>query len=367
MTDGQLLLTVFAVFYFVECLHWLPLQCVVLKTWATRRGWAAGKPSQHVAARGTGLAIAWPLPPLGSFFVAQPWPVIPDADGLWIGEGQVSQGHRLKWEDLHLRREEKTITVAPGLQVQCTSPRAATLLEAFLRQTATLKPKKRSDAIESWWNDSLSLPKARAMKRKFVLASWILRMPCILVFIIAFFWLPLLYWRFGSDSWRLLLGVASLWLMNLLVALTWRSLAARLFPEPKGSRWMEVLHLTLIPSHTIRAIDLIGIETMVGLHPLAAASAVLKAEALQSFASQLWLDWKYKPEADPLHPAVALVLPRLEAFCIRLGFSVDALEASPKRQGEAGSFCPRCHAQFTKQEAACEQCGGLATKPWDQA
>ena len=364
MTDGQLLLTVFGLFYLAECLHWLPLRSVIFSTWAIRRYWTSGNPSPHVAANGSGLAFGWPLPPLGSFFVSEPWPVIPSENGITIGEGQNNYGTPLAWSALEVKLDQRTVTLAPGFEVLCCSQRAAEELTTFLQSTAVLSLNKRKNAIEAWWRSTLSLPQAQAAKRKFQLAAWSLRMPCNAVFILSFLWVPLLYWQFGTESWRLWVGVGSLYVMTVLVAFTWRSVARRCFPKRKASRWGEALHIALMPMHAIRALDLISVESMAGLHPLVVAAAVLPREDLTSLASRTLREWKYKPATDPLHEVVPIVLPRLEACCKRLKLSLDGLVAPPARQGSAASFCPRCHAQFTRAEATCEQCGGLATHAW---
>jgi len=246
----------------------------------------------------------------------------------------------------------------------CSSRPAAEMLLTFLTQTAELKPAKRSQAVEAYWKASLNVSSAKAAMKRFCHASWGLRMPCLFIFIMTFFWLPYLYWRFGSTSPRLIVGLASLLLMTTLVAFTWRFFVRRLFPESNQKRWGEFLHLIFMPAHAMRALDVIGVEVMAGLHPLAAASAVLKPEEMKSFATQTWLEWKWRPVNDPLADAVGLILPRIEKTCKRLGFATSILESPPAKQGEAASYCPRCHTQFTQAAKKCEQCGGIETQPW---
>lgn len=364
MTDGQLLLAVFTAFYLAECLHWLPLQATVLSTWALRRGWSAGRPSPHVAARGRGLALAWPLPPLGSLLTTQSWPVLPDKDGLRVGPGQLQEGKRLDWQAVAPVLDQRNLKLGQGLEVQCTSRREASLLAAFLRETAALKPARRQASIEAFWQSSLSLPRARAALRKYRLATWALRLPCLTVFLAGFCWMPLLFWQFGGSSWRVLVGFASLLALTTMVAFVWRALHRRLFPDSKGRTWGEVLHLIFVPAHTMRAHDLIGVEVMAGVHPLAAAATVLKRPALKAFASSTWSFWRFRPASDPLADTAPSVLPRIEACVLKLGFTLEELQASPSKQAGALSYCPRCQAQFTLTETACEQCGGVATRTW---
>jgi len=364
MTDEQTLFAVFTLFYLVECLFWLPLGTVVLSTWTVRRGWTASHPSPLVSTGAKGVTMAWPLPPLGSLLVAQPWPVIPDAAGLWVGPGQLHEGKRLEWTAIRPKQEERTVTLAPGVELQCTSAGEAQWLMEFLRKAAADSETERGQTLETFWRSSLSLPRARAAVRRYRLAASSLRMPCLGVLLISFGWIPLLFWRFGGSSWRVLAGFASLLLMTTMVALIWRHLDFRLFPNSRRKRWAQMLHLVFMPAHTIRAHDLIGAEVLAGLHPLPAASRVLKPAAFKALASQTWLAWKFRPASDPLLAAAAVVLPRLEACCRRLGLSVADMEAAPARQGTAASYCPRCHSQFSLAAATCGNCGDIPTRPW---
>ncbi len=363
ITDEQTLFGAFTLFYLFECLLWLPLGSVVLRTWAVRRGWAANQPSPLVSAGLKGLAMAWPLPPLGGVLVTQPWPVMPDATGLWIGTGQAQEGKRLEWAAIHPKQEERTVKLGANIEVQCASIRAAQLLTEFLTE-ATTKEEQRADLIKGFWRSSLSPSRARAAVRRYHLAAWALRVPCMAVFFASFVWIPLLFWRFGGSNWRVLMGFATLLALTTLVAFIWRHLDFRLFPNSRRKRWTQMLHLIFMPAHTIRAHDLIGTEVLAGLHPLPAAAWVLKPAALKALASQTWLTWKFRAASDPLLPAASLVLPKLEALCRQLGFSVEDLEAAPPRQGAAASYCPRCHSQFSLTNAACGHCGEIPTRQW---
>ena len=364
MTDGQLLLAVFAAFYLAECVHWLPLHSVVFSTWTLHRGWGSSRPSPLASANGCGAAFAWPLPPLGSFLTTQEWPIIPATPGLWIGPGQLHEGKRLDWADLRPVLEQRSLKLGAGIEVKCSSVRAAELLLTFLTQTAAMEPDLRAQAVEVSWHQSLSLPRARAALRRFRLGSAGLRLPCLFVAFLAFAYVPLLYWRFGGSSLQMLFAVIGLFLLTSLVAFTWRSLARRLFPEKKDGLWGEVLHQVFMPAHAIRAIDVLGVGAMAGIHPLAAAAVVLRPEALRAFASLTWREWKHRPVKDPLHSATVIVLPQIKAFSKRIGFSIEELEAPPERQSGATCYCPRCQAQFTVAGSQCEQCGGVATVTW---
>ncbi len=359
MTDGQLLLAVFTGFYLVECLHWLPLGSVILSSWAGR-GWVAQRPSADLSAKGSGLAMAWPLPPLGSFLVADNGPIIPDADGIWTTQAPVL---RLQWHELTPRQEDQGVWLTRHTKLNCASRRSAQQLHNFLLEAQKLNPAKRKRLIDAWWQRTFSLPAARAAVKRYRLAASILRFPCLFVFALCFLWLPFLFWFYG-ESLRLLLGFVSLFLATALTAFTWRSLDRRLHPQEKRTRWPQVLHLLFMPSHAMRAHDLFGIEALAGFHPLTAASCLLPADALLAQAAQTWRRWRFMGPQDPLRPAADLVLPKLQTLCQRLGLSPAELESAPTRQTHAQSYCPCCHTQFLLPSAICKDCYGAETLAW---
>lgn len=360
MTDGQLLLAVFIGFYVLECLHWLPLSSTVFHTWAVRRGWSVRTPLPMLAAPGKGVVITWPLPPLGGFLAADGWSILPDEQGLWTTLDPV---RRVRWDELAPQAEAAKVQLTKTVAVSCASPRASKRLFTFLKEVQAAQGEERRHLIEAWWESSISLPRARAAVRRYRLAASLLRWPCTLVFAICFASLPYLFWYRGGGV-EVLPAFASLLLTNGLVAFTWRWLDRRLYPQEKRLRWPQVLHLIVMPAHTMRAHDLLGLDLLAGVHPLAAAGSLLPRPQLAAYASELWRRWHFMGPQDPLAGAAPQVLPCLERLCQRLKLDKAELETVPARQPNTESYCPRCLAQFQRTGAKCKDCNGTETVVW---
>ncbi len=365
MSDGQMLLAVFAAFYVIECIHWLPASAVVLRTFLLRRGWHVARPLALTQSAREGASFAWPLPLLGGFLLVDEWPVLPDHGGLWVGEGQPGAGSWVDWGDVRPACEQSLVNVTASLRVRCTTKQAARELCAFLQAACDGDTGRRSELVLAWWRQSLSLPRARMAVRHWLLAARALRTPCMGVFVLCFLWLPLLYWMHSTDGWRLLLGGLTLLATTALVAFTWRTLDRRIFRSRHRRRWPQALHLMFMPMHAMRAHDLIGAEILSGHHALPAAACVLSKPELRRFASAIWRRWVYRGPGDPLREASAVVVPRLRECCARLHLLEADLEASPQAQAGSLSYCPSCHAQFTVREATCPDCHGLETKGYE--
>lgn len=352
---------VFAGFYLLECFHWLPLSCVIFKS--SLRAWSVSQPSSQLCAGGSGLAIAWPLPMLGDFVVAQPWLILPDENGVVLAEPHPQAGDRVAWADMQPVVEDKQLKLKPGVVVHTATKPAAIHLRDKLVAVRDAKSHHRKQLIAAWWDDSLNLPKARAAVRRYRIAARALRMSCVFAFLLCFIYLPFLFWFTGGGV-RVLIGFVALLLLNAMIAFTWRSIHRRLHPASTQARWPQVLHLLLVPAHTIRAHDLFGADSLTGFHPLAAAGALLKPAELRAFVAPLWRRWKYCGESDPMRDSASLMLQRIEACIQRLGINLATLDEAPPQPPDAQSYCPQCHTQFNAAEATCDSCRGVKTLRW---
>src|SRR5213594_3807342 len=74
MTDLELLFLVLAVIYLWECACWLRRGSVVFMTWFGRR-WRLAHPAGLLGNQRGGFVVATPLPPLGTMFVGNQFPL----------------------------------------------------------------------------------------------------------------------------------------------------------------------------------------------------------------------------------------------------------------------------------------------------
>jgi predicted amidophosphoribosyltransferase len=54
----------------------------------------------------------------------------------------------------------------------------------------------------------------------------------------------------------------------------------------------------------------------------------------------------------------------LRSFWKEQGFDEAKLEEAPARQPGSAAYCPRCSAQFRDAATLCQDCGGVALKPF---
>jgi hypothetical protein len=359
MTDGQRLLAVFILLYLSECLFWLPHSVRACWSWTGGRAWLLLRPSSNLAASGSGVLMSWPLPPLGGVLITESWPIIPHAAGLWVGESQTSEGRWLAWNQVEPRREQRTLLLNAETPIKCATERRA---ETLLQQIKALQT--QPNGIERWWEDSLSLPRARAELRRYRLASRSLRSWCLLIWMLCFLALPWLYWRYGDDLMRLGLTALMLLAAMLVIAFRWKALDQSLFPQFTSSRFLQTLHLAVMPTHSIRALDLLSVELFAGLQSVVCARLLLPDAEWRICASKEWRKWAYLGKEHALFAASRQIMGPLRTFLQNQGIQADELEAQPPREDGASSYCPRCHAAFVAAEAECRPCGGTHTLPF---
>lgn len=306
-----------------------------------------------------------PFPPLGGLLVPEPWPLIPDEQGFWLGELHPAAGTRLRWEDIDPHVDQRTIILTRRIRLTAVTPRRATSLANWLASVKSAKTSQRQKLIEAFWRRTFNLRAARAHVRQYRIAANALRWLCSLVFVLCFLWLPFVYGWFGEEDWRLPAGAVVLMLCTALIALAWRRLDKRLVPQDTSGRWLGFLHHFLMPQHAMRALDHLSVELLSDLHPLAVAKVLLPTEDLQILAAETWRHWRYRSPTDPLHEAGHTVIPRIEAACQAWDLPIGQLEEPPPRDSDAQAYCPRCHTSFTAGASSCDECGGVALVPWN--
>jgi len=102
-------------------------------------------------------------------------------------------------------------------------------------------------------------------------------------------------------------------------------------------------------------------------HPLAIAASLCSPGQLKVLARRTVRELRH-PQVGTLPAegdagkirawANAAMLREVERFAARNGMPPDQLDSTPARiDPECRSYCPRCHAQFTRADGACSDCG----------
>jgi len=163
-------------------------------------------------------------------------------------------------------------------------------------------------------------------------------------------------------TWPYLL--AGLFALTVLCAFLYARAHRELDPNLGSAPFQHVATIALVPMTAIRAVDLLTKELGAGLHPLAAAQALLPREAFIGYARRFHFDALHRDPAAKAVPSPWFDESRreaIEAFLAANGAAPDALLLAPvKTDDSSKTYCPRCHAQFTVAEGTCRDCGGIA-------
>ena len=363
MTDGQRLYAVLVAFYLLECLFWLPLGARYFWSWLGSKRWLGRKPSVNVAANGSGAAIAWPLPLLGGFFIADSLSIIPDEHGLWIGGDQPGSGTHLAWDDITPTTEQRTVLLGKGFRIKCATERRAQKLCAFILCVATAKPSKRTSLIEGWWKDQSDVRVAQCELDRFQQARSSLIWPCNALWVLCFVWIPLVYWWRGAEHLALWVAVAGMFMLMLSIAFTWRRIDRNWFPNTTHGRWLHFLQVMFMPTHSIRALDLLSVELFDRTHPLVVGKLLQSDGDWKDLAGKEWRYWRFCGPDSEMAASSAVVVPHLQSLFGKLGVDTASFETSPANDGSR-SYCPRCQATYVMESANCRACGNVPTIPF---
>ena len=380
MSDVQWLFAVVAALYVWECACWLRRGGVAFFTWLGRR-WQALQPGSLVANQAGGFVLAAPLPPLGSVFVANQFPLSLSPDGvLGFVATNVNPGWRPAQTGRFVRFQNVREVSAAGRKVRingeilvtCPTATLARQIVATLKRISSLKPEQRAGAIAEFFQASLDPAAVERRVQVFTESSKLVRALANGVVAYVFLVVPVAVWKIGFKlSW--------LWLLIGLLALTCATAISflrahrRLYPDAEDERFTHTLTILLAPTSAMRAVDALARPLLENFHPLAPAKALLPSEEFRQFAQRLWLDLQNPamPQTPNDDAAVRAVEQHsrqvwqeaVAGMLKRSGLKLDALAQPPPPNDETcRAYCPRCQAQFMNVEGNCTDCGGLALR-----
>jgi hypothetical protein len=150
------------------------------------------------------------------------------------------------------------------------------------------------------------------------------------------------YWRGLAATWPTLL-LSGLVILAFTLYAFWTA-HAELFPGGRAERREKTILMALSPLGAVRAVDHLSWRLLAGTHPLVAAVELCDRGDAVRLAR-----WMYFAAPDA-------ALQRFLQEC-------DLWEAvtSPPDAGEPGAstFCPRCHAQYSRDSGECSDCAGV--------
>lgn len=380
MSDLQLLFLVLTALYGWECASWLRRGSVACTTWLGRR-WRVKHPGALLGNPRGGVVFAAPLPPLGTLFTANQFPLSlsPEAALAFVstnvnpGWRPAQSGRALSFEALReVRANGKKLRVNGKVWLVASSTTHARSLAAVILQLAKLKPGQREEAIRNLAAASLDSKGVARRCQEFDAQSrplrWWANALVAYVFVVA----PIMIWFVGLRlSWLgLLVGLC---VLTGATATRFRRAHRVLYPDAGDERFTHTLTIALSPANAMRARDALSRPLLEQFHPLAVASVFLPRTDFQGFARRTLLDLRHP--ALPVCPGTDGVAHAAEAFwrhAVRVaaermlkrgGMDLEDLCRPPAPADDACcAYCPRCDAQFTSTASHCADCGGLAVK-----
>ncbi len=380
MTDGEAFLLVFVLIYLSDCLVWLtPAGYALVSFWG--RGYLVRRARVSFEALKKGFAVLNPLPPFGTLYVGEAWPVALTAEGLapWSREnpnpGAALGGLRgveyTPWDRVERVSARDGYLCLNGRRFAHCATRASAGRLARAVEKIRLLPDAdaRDEAIARLVRRSFNARHAARRAAFFHRVTRSLRFNAILLWVLVFFLLPYAYWRL-EDGPRFYLVLLGVWLLMWWIAIEFVRLHRRFYPRISGDRWQHFVFALCFPHYAIRSIDALSKGFLAGHHPLAIAVALARPEERDRLAGNLSRDARFPiplgEGGDAPSARAAEVfrqryfLPALESLMTR---SVEDDEDTPTTV----AWCPRCHTPYEVSGIPCDDCGGIPTVARPQA
>ncbi len=418
MTDLEFLFAVMAAFYLWECTHWLPVSTVAFGSWVispifpsrmdtvnpagrwragavaarstalpsgatgdlksddesvpskiqqpaagsrTGRGGRLRKPFLELNSREVGGVLASPMPGLGTFFIASQPALALSPRGVANETGAVARFS----EPMRFEARQQRLTVNGTVLARVCSPAHARWLAAALNRLAGLPETQRESELSLWLAARLDSRRVAERLREFEQSARLPSLTAAGVFGVVFLVAPLLTgWCGLAQAWPWLLGG----MLILCTANAWLLFRAhrKLYPERDDERFAHVVMALLFPPAAMRTRDMLSRPLLEAFHPLAVAKELCDGTTFEAMAGRVVRELRH-PRVPRVRPAAGAaevwntfhqsLRAAVDDFLVRNGFQPDRLASLPTPSDpECRSYCPRCHAQFTRTEGTCSDC-----------
>lgn len=378
MTDGQALYLTLIALTLLEALAWAPRGTLALAARsAARARWAL--PHRTLGNARGGAVLGVPLLPGAVTFLVPQWPVSLAAGGALGGVAECLEREERapctallrSFEDMErVEARGREVRVDGELLAEAASPAHARRIAELVEALRRLPREARAGAVEAELAAQVDLGAARARVAAFYRETAALRAASVALAVFALAAAPALCLRYGLERiWPALL--AALYVGSWAIAALFVRAHRRLLPRDRHERWASAVMIALLPVSAMRAADAIARAALHGLHPLAAAAALVPREELAPLLGHALRDarWPRRPPCPSDEPEAAAVEAsyrealgrRLEALARDAGLDPDELTALPPPSGEIEGerCCPRCHARYAPEAPACGDCGGV--------
>jgi hypothetical protein len=361
-----------ALIYLSECVAWIRRGTLALRALGAT-DFAPALASKIVGNARGGFVWLNPVPPLGTLFVSQAWPIALAPDGLCTlepvelerGERESFERAALAWSDVRdVRTADRQLLVNGVAYARCETAEGARALARLVESVRDLARDLRGPAIERALGQALDVPRVTELAARFAASVRIVRPLSNSLFVLLAAVAPLVLQRFGiARTWP--------WLLGTLLALHGATVscfvrARRELGNEFHAGWrMQLVIMALSPLQAIRAADLLARPLFAGVHPLAALALAGEGQR-KRLARALLVDARFPrasgDERDQFGAGCerwfrARLLAALEASAREQGLDPVELLAPPAPDDASkSSYCPRCALQVDAHQTACPDC-----------
>ncbi|MCI0348810.1 MAG: hypothetical protein L0Z53_05235 [Acidobacteriales bacterium] len=374
MTEVQALFLILGAIYLLQCVVWLPSDCVAFRS-GLRGRWKLAGEGLSLEALQLKAIVVNPLPPLPGVIACQPTTLFVSPQGLAAlpPKSGVLQP-QLEFVSFNaissIRTNEKILLLNDLPFAAFHSPATVRSTAALLGKLSKTNESKRGQIISAEVQERFDSQAIAARLAQGKEAASLLRFSCNLLFALLFMVAPLIVWRNSlAASWPYLLAA----LIGYIAIITWEFVRAHkaLYPDGKDQRFTDALTVALSPAGAVRANDLLLKDLLRQFHPVAVAQALCRPPQFEVFASQTLRELTFPRAAEASPEAeqtrlwwLAAELSALRSFLLKRGIDTAQWLAAPEKEPECASFCPRCWSQFVQREGTCPECGDLALRPF---
>ncbi len=378
MTDSETLYLVLVVLYLLEGAAWVPRGSIALvarsATWALTR-----LPHRTIGNARGGAVLGFPFLSEATVFIVPQWPVSMSPQGIlfWVAESMELEeraahpGHFFRFDTIRsIAADGRSISINNEFITEVVSPGLAEQIAEIVQSLRILPENDRTRAIDDFLGKRFDVTATKTRLASFYENTSGLRTSSFILWLITLVVIPALALRYGFERiWILALAVmyTSMWITTI----SWVRLHRRYFPRERLARWGYAFMLAIVPISAMRALDLLAKRLLHDVHPGTAVAAMVPKERARRFLSYLMRDARH-----PMHPTSPVeeaevqateafyrnaVATRMAGMIQALGYRPDELAAIPVATGdiEGEMVCPRCHARYTAEMRACEDCGGI--------
>lgn len=378
MTDSETLYLVLVALYLLEGAAWVPRGSLALC--ARSAEWALPRlPHRTIGNARGGAVLGFPFLSGATVFIVPQWPVSLSPRGIlfWVAESMELEeraehpGQFFRFEEIKsVRADGRHLSINNESLGEMVSPGMAQQIVKIVETLKKLPEQERAPAIDDFLAQRFDVSTTKSRLLAFYEHTANLRTMSFVTWFVTLILVPALALRFGFERiW--ILAIAMTYMSMWITSACWVQVHRQYFPSERLARWGYAIMIGLVPVSAMRALDLLAKRILHDVHPGAAVAAMAPKDRAQRFLSYLLRDARFPRRPTSPHDEEDVretetfyrnaVARHLATMLQALGYRPDELAAIPMATGdlEGEMVCPRCHARYTADMRACEDCGGI--------